>query len=166
MVRRRQVSATNAGYEGECRPTEGPGALYGAKREHILKVAGPVLQRDGLSRTTIRAYRGITRTALAAVTGAASAEAIADLNYTQHQPRQRPSTRCGGRIASNHGGRLPRRAGFPSKGRCRKLLQSDPAGRAWEADQEQRAANLRVEFGRPTGFDPQAGKGTELRIVV
>jgi hypothetical protein len=78
------------------------------------KVAGPVLQRDGLSRTTIRAYRGITRTALAAVTGAgaASAEAIADLNYTQHQPRQRPSTRCGGRIASNHGGRLPRRAGF------------------------------------------------------
>ena len=64
------------------------------------KVAGPVLQRDGLSRTTIRAYRGITRTALAAVTGAASAEAIADLNYTQHQPRQRPSTRGGGRIAS------------------------------------------------------------------
>jgi hypothetical protein len=114
MVRRRQVSATNAGYEGECRPAEGPGALYGAKREHILKVAGPVPQRDGLSRTTIRAYRGITRTALAAVTGAgaASAEAIADLNYTQHQPRQRPSTRCGGRIASNHGGRLPRRAGF------------------------------------------------------
>src|SRR6185437_13874260 len=101
MVRRRQVSATNAGYEGECRPAEGPGALYWAKSEHILKVAGPVPQRDGLSRTTIRAYRGITRTALAAVTGAgaASAEAIADLNYTQHQPRQRPSTRCGGRIA-------------------------------------------------------------------
>jgi hypothetical protein len=103
---------------------------------------------------------------VAAVIRAASAEAISGLDYTQHQPRQRPSTRCDGRIASNHGGRLPQRARFPSQGRCCKLLQSDPAGRAREADQEQLAAGLRVEFGRLTGFDPQAGKGTELRIVM
>ena len=32
-------------------------AQYGAKREQILKAAGPVLQRYGLSRTTIEAYR-------------------------------------------------------------------------------------------------------------
>jgi len=42
-------------------PAEGLGALYGDKREQILKLAGPVVQRDGLSRTTTGAYCGITR---------------------------------------------------------------------------------------------------------
>ena len=102
---------------------------------------------------------------MAAATRAASAEAIADgttpniSSPTTVDLRWR--TYC-----LNHGDRPPRRAGFPSKGRWHKLLQSDPAGRAREADQEQRAVGLPVEFGRLTGFDPQAGKGTELRIVM
>ena len=101
---------------------------------------------------------------MAAVTRAASAEAIADgttrnISLANDRPPAAadvlPQTTA-----------VAFRGGPGSKGRCRKLLQSDPAGRAREADQEQRAAGLPVEFGRLTGFDPQAGKGTELRIVM